>query len=132
MPYNLVLVSAAQQCECEQCQLCVTIHTVPPEPVSYHPHPIPLCYHRASRWGFHVRQQLPTIYFTHGNVYMSVLTHPMLPPPYMFRSPFSMSASLFLPRKLVHQYHFFSRSYISVSIYDIFFSLWHISLCMTN
>ena len=43
------------------------------------------------------------------------------PCPSVFTSPFSMSVSLYLPYKQVHQYHF-SRFHIYVSIFNICFS----------
>ena len=49
------------------------------------------------------------IYFMCGNMYVSVLLSqfiPPTPPPAVSRSLFSVSASLFLPWKYVHQYHF--------------------------
>ena len=71
---------------------------------------------------------LPVIYgrfplaisFTHGAVYMSVLIsqfNPLVP-----KRLFSMSASLFLPCKQIHLYHF-SRFHLHVLICAICFSL---------
>ena len=62
------------------------------------------------------------IYFTFGSVYMSMLLFhfvPACPFPTVSSSPFSTSASLFLPCHQVHQYHF-SRFHIYVLPYGIF------------
>ena len=65
------------------------------------------------------------IYFTFSSVYMSVLlSHlvPASPPPPVTSSPFSMSASLFLPCHKFHQYCFLI-PYMCISIWYLFFSL---------
>ena len=65
-------------------------------------------------------------YFTFGSVYMSMLLslRPSFPLP-MSSSPFSLSASLFLPCNQVHQqiFFFFFRFHIYVLAYGICFSL---------
>ena len=65
------------------------------------PHPIPLGHHRAASWAPCVIKQLTLAsYFTHGSVYMSMLFsqfNPPSPSPSVSASPFSTSASLFLP-----------------------------------
>ena len=46
----------------------------PPEPVSHFPsHLTPLGCHRAPCWASCITQQIPTCYFTHGNVYFFML-----------------------------------------------------------
>ena len=67
----------------------------------------------------------PAIYFTRGSVCMSALLSPFVPPSpslIVCISPFSTSASLFLPCKHVHQYHF-SRFHICSLIHCICFFL---------
>ena len=52
-----------------------SLGSLPPSPI-----PIPLGCHRALGWAPCVIQQLPTIYFTYGNVYVSVLLSQFIPP----------------------------------------------------
>ena len=52
-----------------------SLGSLPPSPI-----PIPLGWHRALGWAPCVIQQLPTIYFTYGNVYVSVLLSQCIPP----------------------------------------------------
>ena len=88
-------------------------------------HPTPLGCHRALGWALCVIRQLPTSYVLYYSVYMSMLLSPLAPStpsPAVSTSLLSMSASLFLPCKQVHQYHF-SRLHLYVLIYDICFSL---------
>ena len=66
------------------------------------------------------------IYVTYGNVYVSMLLSPFIPPsPSHSHSTstnlFSMSASLLLPYKQVHLYHF-SRFHVHTLTYGICFS----------
>ena len=64
--------------------------------------PIPIGHHRTLSWAPYAIQQLPTIYFTHGSIYMSISVSQFIPAPlplFMLTCPFSMSASLFLPCK---------------------------------
>ena len=66
------------------------------------------------------------IYFTHGNGYVSMLLSQFVPPspsPTVPTSLFSMSASLLLPYRQVHQYQHLSRFYIYVLMQDICSSL---------
>ena len=92
----------------------------------HRPHPTPLGYHRD-------QAELPVLYsssplvicFTHGSTHTSMLLSqlvPPSPPPVVPTSPFSMSASLFLPWKHVYKHHF-SRCHIYALIYDICFSI---------
>ena len=80
------------------------------------------------------RVQLPVLYsnfplasyFTHGNVYVSMVLSQFIPssrsfPPLCPKSVLYF-ASVFLPCKQVHQYHF-SRFHMYALIYDICFSL---------
>ena len=56
-----------------------------------------------------VAQQIRTLYFTQSNVCISILLSPFVPPSPSRTTPtslFSMSASLLLPCKQVHRYHF--------------------------
>ena len=78
---------------------------------------------------------LPT-YFTYGDIYVSMLFSQFIPPspsPAMSRSLFSMSVSLFLPCKYIHQYHFsrFSLS-VYINIQYFFSSFWLTALCITG
>ena len=66
------------------------------------------------------------IYFTCGNVYVSILFFQIiLPPPFPTESQslFFMSVSPLLPCKQIHQYHL-SRLHMYVLIYSICFSLY--------
>ena len=66
-----------------------------------------------------------SICFTYGNVYVSSLLSQFIPPSpsrTVFTSLFSMSASLLLPCKQVHQYHL-SRFHTHALIYNICLSL---------
>ena len=102
------------------------------------PHPIPphqvITEHLVEFPALHSSFPL-AIYFTDGNVSFSVLLLQSLSPspsPAASTSLPSASASLFLPCKLVHQYHF-SRVHVYALICDIsFFSLWIASLCVTG
>ena len=94
----------------QQCESAISIHISPPSWTSFHtsnPHPSRLSQHCAE---LPVTQQLPTGYFTYGNVYVSMLFSQVIPPsPFPLAvsiSLFSMYASLFLPWKQVHQYNF--------------------------
>ena len=113
------------------------IYIFPPSWASFPPHhPTPLGHYKAPGWAPCVIQQLPLAsYFTPGNVYISQLLSqfiPLSPSPAMSTSPFSTSASLFVPCTQVHQYHF-SRFHICALIYDIcFFSFWLTFLCKTD
>ena len=93
--------------------------------------PLPLSY--PSRWIRDCQAGIPVlysncspdIYFTHGSVYMLMLLSPFIPLspfPIVSMSPFSISASPFLPCKYVCQYHFY-RFHIYTLISDIYFSL---------
>ena len=78
----------------------------------------------------------PAICFTHKSVYRSVLLSRFFSPspsPTGSVSLFSKPASLFLPCRYVHQYHFFSRFhryiYLFLCVYMyLFFSFWLTSL----
>ena len=133
MLYNVVLVSAIQQCEpATSVCVCVCVYVpslsnLPPTP-SFHPfcavteHDIKL---PASYSKF-----LLAICFTYGNVYVSMLLSQfVLPSPSLTVSTslYSISASLLLPCKLIHQCHF-SRSHICVVIHNICFSLTYFTL----
>ena len=64
-------------------------------------------------------------YFIHGSVYMPMLLSQFItssPSPTVSTNLFSASASLFLPHRETHQYHF-SRFHIDVLIHSICFSL---------
>ena len=67
--------------------------------------------------------------FTCGDVYVTLSIWPALSFPCCVPSLFSMSAYLFLTCKYVHH---FSRLHRYVLIYDICFSLWLTSLCITG
>ena len=90
------------------------------------PHPIPSRSSQRVRLGSLLCSNFSAaIHFTHGNVHMSRLLSPFIllsPSPTVSTSPFSMSASPFLPCREVHQYRF-SRLHVYVLIYDICFSL---------
>ena len=81
------------------------------------PHPTHLGHHRAQSWAPYT--QLPSSFLlTHGSVFMSVLFSqlvPLSPSSALSTSPSSMSVSLFLPCKWVHQYHF-SRFHIYICV----------------
>ena len=97
MLYNVVLVSSSSVC----------IHVSSPSGASLPPLEISqstglgsLCY---------ISSFPLTICFTRGNVYVSMLLPqfvPSAPSPAVSTNLFSMSASLFLPCKYVHQHHF--------------------------
>ena len=98
--------------------------------------PTPLGHHRALSCApctiYH--RFPPAICFTHGGVYISIPTSQTIPPSAsstVSTHPFSTFASLFLPCKLVHLYHF-SRFHIYVLIRYLFFSFWLTSPCMTG
>ena len=91
--YNVVLVSAKQQCE----SAIITRLTIPPSP----PHPIPPGHHRAQA-GIRLLHSIfsPAVRHTPDSVYMLILLSPYVPfssAPTMSTSPFSISASPFLP-----------------------------------
>ena len=99
--YSVVLVSAIQQHKS-----AVIRHTSPPSLASSYP--IPSGYHRAPDWAPCATQQLltfsPAIHLIPNTVYVLKLLSPFvplsaLPPSTVFTSPFSMSASPFLPYK---------------------------------
>ena len=130
-----MLVSAVQQSESAIC-----IHISSPSG-TFLPPPLPIPPSRSSQSTklsslFYIYSKFPlAIYFTHGSVFMLSLISKFIAP-----SPshpvttclFSASVCRFLPWKYVHLYHF-SRFYIYVLIYDIFFSfqltLLHITAC---
>ena len=120
--YNFVLVSAIQQCK-----LAIFIHKSSPFWASLSSTFSPLKVITGCQAGLPVLYSnfSLTIYFTHGSVYMSILLSPFIP---LFSSltvstsPLYISASLFLPCKKIHKYHF-SRFYIHALIYYICFSL---------
>ena len=94
--YNVVLVSAIQQCKS-----AIIIHTLPPSPVSL-PSSIPSPQViTESQPGLPVlhRNFSPAIHLTPDTVYMLMLLPafvPLSPSPTVFTSPFSTSASPFL------------------------------------
>ena len=121
-------------------QLEVYICPLLSEPLSHSPpHSSPLCCHRAQVWAPCVIQHLLTsIYFTYGNIYVSMLLSQFIPPPYLPTlgpQVCPLLTSLLLPCKQVHQYHFLDTIYIYIHthththththilIYDICFSL---------
>ena len=53
-------------------QLSVYIYPLSLIPPSTHPHPTPLGHPRALDWAPWVLQHIPTSYFTHGDVSMSI------------------------------------------------------------
>ena len=55
------------------------VSVAPLEPPSYH-HPTSLGCHRVPGWAPCVVKQLPTMYFTRGNLYISVLLFQFIPP----------------------------------------------------
>ena len=56
-------------------------HVPPPEPVSHFPpHLTPLGCHRAPCWAPCITEQISTCYFTHSNVYVSMLFSQFVPP----------------------------------------------------
>ena len=97
--FKIWSIIALQCCESAMC-----IHTSPPSWTSLpRHHPTHLGHHRE-------RAELPVLYsrfplasyFTHGSVYMSILISQFIPPfpsPTVSTSPFSTSASVFLPCK---------------------------------
>ena len=119
--YEIVLVSV------QQWESAIIAHIFPPSWASFPcPHPIPS---RSSQWAklgsLLYSNFSPAIHFTHGNVHMSRLPSPFIPlapSPTVSTSPFSMSASPFLPCREIHRYHFY-RFHVYTLIYDICFSL---------
>ena len=121
-------------------QPLVYIYPLPLQLLSHFPpHPIPttrLPRHQAELHLLPSTFPLP-LCFTRGDVQVSLLLSQFLPPsPSSARSVslFSRSVFLFLPWKLVHQFHF-SRLHIyalmnDMLIYDFFF--WLTSLCITG
>ena len=90
-------------------------------------YPIYLGHHRALSWAPCTIQQVLTISFTHHGIYMSISSHFT---PYMSTGPFSISASVFLPYKKVHLYHF-SRFHTYMLMHGMCFSLTN-SLCLID
>ena len=90
------------------------------------------------------RVELPVIYSSfllsiYGSICSYSLFVPLSPSPSVSKSSFSMIASLFLPCRSIHQYHFsrFHRYHIPshrnhINIWYLFFSFWHASPCMTD
>ena len=123
MLYNIVLVSAIQQCES-----AISIHVSLPLEHPLHPHHIlPLSVvteHQVELTALYSHFQL-AIFFTYASMYVSTLLFqfvPHSPSPTVSTSLFSMSASPLLPCKQVHLYHL-SRFHMYASIYGIGFSL---------
>ena len=91
-----VLVSAIQHSES-----AMSIHISTPSWTSLPPHP--WGHHRPVVWAPCVTRQLPSSYFTHGSVYVSVILAQFIPlspsPALLSTSPFSTSASLLLTWK---------------------------------
>ena len=81
-------------------------------PPSHLPHPTPIGYHTVLGWAPCFIFQLPVSYQFYTwwlYIYMLVLLSQLalcFPNPAMSTRPFSTSASLFLPCKWVHEYHF--------------------------
>ena len=101
--FNWVII--ALQCGVSFCcyknlnQLYIYVHLFPLKPLS-HPHPTPLCHHRAPSWAPCVMQPPASICFIHSSVYTSVLLSqfiPCSPSLSAATSPLSTSAFLFLP-----------------------------------
>ena len=108
--YNVVMVSAIQQCKS-----ALTVHMSSPSGASL---PFKLPTHLV-----HLREEhqavlsllyghfSPAIFFTLGSVHTyidaTLSIHPILFTPSVFTSPFSTYASPILPCKQVHQYHGF-------------------------
>ena len=115
MLYSIVLVSAIRQhgsATGKHMSLPSWISLPSPTPAT------PLGCHRALNWA-------PCVSFTYGNGYVSVLFSqfvPLSPPPTVFTSLFSMSASPLLQCKWVHQYRL-SRLHTHALIYNICLSL---------
>ena len=88
---------------------------ISPSRSSQSPELVPLCYTAGSHY-----------YLTHGSVYTYLSPHlpvcPNSPSPTVSTSLFSKSASLFLPCKQVHWYHF-ARFHMYALIYDTCFYL---------
>ena len=118
-----MLVSAIQHHES-----ATGIHTSPPSWTFLPPptHSTPLGWHRDQAELFVLYSKFPlATYFTYGNIYVSMFLSqfvPSSPSSTVSASVFSMSSSLLLPCKQVHQYHL-SRFHIYVLIYNICFSL---------
>ena len=125
--YNVVLVSAVQQCKSVIIIYIISLLSLPP----LHP------FHSSGEPGCApgVIYQLLTSYLFYtrkcifANATFSIC--PTLSLPHWVHSLFSVSAPPFLPCTWVHQYHF-SRFHICVLIYHICFSLYDISLCITG
>ena len=94
-----------------------TSHPIPPlQVVTLHQVELPASYSKFPL----------AIYVTYGNVYVSMLLSPFVPPSLSHSHPMStnlssISASLLLPYKQVHQYHF-SRFHVYTLTYGICFS----------
>ena len=98
--YNVVLVSTVQQSESALC-IHISPYPLPPEPPCHPSYPIPLGHHKAPSWSPCAMQQLPTrhpFYIWYCKyVNATLLLHPNFPFNPVPSSPFSASASLFLP-----------------------------------
>ena len=84
-----------------------------------------LGHHRALSWAPCAIRQVPNSYLFCTWQYVSIPISQLIPPPFPPATSthrFSTSASLFLPCKQVHLYHFF-RSHIYALLYNICFSL---------
>ena len=121
--YSVVLVSVKQQCKS-----AIIIHTSPPSLDSLSSlHPIPSG-HQEGQTGLPVLHSnfSPAVHPILDSVYMLMLLSsfiPLSPSPTVSTSPFSTSASRFIPCKSVHQYQFFKDSmYTCVNILYLFFS----------
>ena len=74
---------------------------------------------------------LTAIYFIYGSVYTSVKISQLISPPFFHSGsihPFSVSVSLVLALEIGSSVPFFSKFYIHVLIYNIYFSLTHVTL----
>ena len=114
--YHIFLISATY-INMNQPQVCRC--SLPHDPPSHlPPHPIPLGRHRDLGWATCVTQQIPTGYFTYGNVYVSTLLSQLshsLPP---ILCPQVCLLCLHLhccPEKKVYQHHL-SRFHTHVSM----------------
>ena len=98
MFYNVVLISAGQQCE-SVIILCIYILSLLSPPFSSHP--IPLCHSECEAGLPVLYSSFPlAIYFTHDSVYMLMLLSQFDLPsssPTVPTSPFSTAGSLFPP-----------------------------------
>ena len=119
MLYNIVMVFTIHQYE-----MAISIHVLPPPPSPSYPFRLsqstdfvcPASYIKLSL----------VIYFTYGNVYVSMLFSQIIPPshsPTETKSLFFTSLSLLLPCMQDCWYHL-SKCHIYVLIYSICFSLY--------